>query len=151
MILSRQNVNGATLAEAIVGLAVFAMLTLAVVGTLIQTARLDTKDTGLTETTFLADTLMEKRVADARQYEAYRDLLATPSGEYWALEPDRADNLQTRYIYRVEINEPMPAMKRVIVAVYHRDPDFPTPTPDLDKGQDGMALSLGTLIAEPAR
>ena len=143
--------QGATLAEAMIGLAIFAMLTLAVVGTLIQTARLDTRDTGLTETTFLADSLLETRLADAREYESYRDLLATPSGQYWTLDPGRADGLEARYIYRVEINEPMPAMKRVIVSVYHRDASASVPTPDIRQGQAGMALSLGTLIAEPAR
>jgi hypothetical protein len=139
------------LGEAIIGLALFAMLSLAVVGILIQTARLDTKDTGLMETTFLADTLMEKRVSEARQYEAFRDLLATPAGEYWTLEPDRADELQKRYLYRVEINEPMPAMKRVVVSVYHRDTNLAVPAPDTRKGQSGLAVSVGTLLAEPAR
>lgn len=143
--------QGATLAEAMIGLAIFAMLTLAVVGTLIQTARLDTRDTGLTETTFLADSLLETRLADAREYESYRDLLATPSGQYWTLDSGRADGLEARYIYRVEINEPMPAMKRVIVSVYHRDANASVPAPDIGKGQAGMALSVGTLIAEPAR
>jgi hypothetical protein len=149
VITSRRQ--GTTLAEAIIGLGVFAMLTLAVVGTLIQTARLDSKDTGLTETTFLVDSLMERRVADARKYEAYRDLMATPSGEYWALEPDRPDGLQTRYIYRVEVEEPITAMKRVVVSIYHRDPVFPVPTPDTNKGRQGLAVSVGTLLAEPAR
>lgn len=137
--------------EAIVGLAVIAMLSLALVGTLIQTAHLDTRDTGLTETTFLADTLMEARVSDAREYERYRDLLPTPNGQYWTLEDNRPDELQKRYIYRVEVSEPMPALKKVVVSVFHRDPDFPVPTPDTRKGQSGLAVSLGTLVAEPAR
>ena len=137
--------------EAIVGLAVIAMLSLAVVGTLIQTARLDTRDSGLTETTFLADALMEARVSDAREYERYRDLLATPSGQYWLLDDNRPDQLQKRYIYRVEVSEPMPALKKVVVSVFHRDADFPVATPDTRKGQSGLAVSLGTLVAEPAR
>lgn len=149
--MSVSRSRGATLGEAIVGLAVIALLSLAVVGTLIQTAHLDTRDTGLTETTFLADALMEARVSDAREYESYRDLLATPTGEYWPLQPDRADGLQKRYIYRVEISEPIPAMKKVVVSVFHRDPDFPVPTPDTGKGQAGLAVSVGTLLAEPAR
>jgi hypothetical protein len=143
--------GGATLAEAIVGLAVMAMLSLAVVGMLIQTAHLDTKDTQLTETTFLADALMEARVSDAREYEGYRDLRSTPSGEFWQLQPNRPDGLQERYIYRVEVQQPIPAMKRVIVSVYHRDADFPVPTADTHKGQAGMAVTVGTLLAEPAR
>jgi hypothetical protein len=134
-----------------IGLALFAMVALAVVGTLIQTARLDTKDTGLTETTILADTLLEKRVADGRDYDSYRDLLATPPDQYWELEAGRADQLETRYIYRVDIDQAVPAMKRVIVSVYHRDSDFPVPTVDVGKGQAGLAISVGTLIAEPAR
>ena len=143
--------QAATLAEVIIGLALFAMLSLAVTGTLIQTARLDTKDTTLTESTILADALMESRVSDARNYELYSDLLSTPEDEYWALEPDRPDNLQTRYIYRVEVSELNSALKRVIVSVYYSDPAFPTPTPDLDQGQQGVAITVGTLIAEPAR
>lgn len=143
--------HGATLGEAIVGLAVFAMLSLAVVGTIIQTAHLDTKDTGLTESTFLVDSLLEKRVSDARDYDAYRDLLATPSGEFWTLEENRPDHLQSRYIYRVEVDEPMTALKRVVVSVYHRDGDFPVPTANVHKGQQGLAVSVGTLVAEPAR
>lgn len=143
--------SGATLAEAIIGLSVFAMLSLAVVGTLIQVAHLDTRDTGLTETTFLADGLMEKRVSDARRYESYRDLLTTPSGNYWALDSERPDGLHKRYIYRVEVNEAMPALKRIVVSVYHRDGDFPVPTPDTGKGNQGLAVSVGTLVAEPGR
>lgn len=149
--MSVSRSRGATLGEAIVGLAVIALLSLAVVGTLIQTAHLDTRDTGLTETTFLADTLMETRVSNAREYESYRDLLATPPGQYWTLEPDRADALQKRYIYRVEVTEPVPAMKKVVISVFHRDADFPVPTPDTRKGQAGLAVSVGTLVAEPAR
>jgi hypothetical protein len=148
---SAAEFQGSTLAEVIVGLAVFGLLTLAVVGTIIQTARLDTKDTGLTETTFLADSLLEQRVSDAREYEKFRDLTATPSGQFWALEPERADGLQERYIYRVEVESPSPALKKVVVAVYHRDKDFPVPTPDTHKGQNGMAITVGTLIGEPGR
>ncbi len=148
---TRRNFWGATLAEVIIGLALFAMLSLAVTGTLIQTARLDTKDVTLTESTILADTLMERRVSDAREYERYRDLLGTPDGDYWTLESDRPDNLQTRYIYRVEVSELNPAMKRVMVSVSHRDSAFPIPTPDLSQGQNGVAITVGTMIAEPAR
>lgn len=127
------------------------MLSLAVIGVLLQTAQLDGKDTGLTETTFLADTLLEKRVSEAREYESYRDLQATPPGQYETLEPGRADHLETRYLYRVDIDQPLPALKRVVVSVYHRDADFTVPTPDFSQGRNGVAVSIGTLIAEPAR
>lgn len=143
--------QGSTLAEVIVGLGVFGLLTLAVVGTVIQTSRLDTKDTGMTETTFLADSLLEQRVSDARGYEGFRDLAPTPSGQYWSLEDERADNLQSHYIYRVDVDLPSPALKRVVVSVFHRDPDFPVPTPDTHKGQSGKAISVGTLVVEPGR
>lgn len=143
--------RGTTLAEVIVGLGLFSLLTLAVVGMLVQTAYLDTRDTQLTETTLLADSLMEHRVSAARQFENYEALLSTPPGEFWLLDSGRADGLDARYIYRVDVVEPIPAMKKITVSIYHRDPAFPAPTTDANKGRHGHTMSVGTAIAEPAR
>lgn len=143
--------QGTTLAEVIVGLGLFSLLTLAVVGMLVQTAYLDTRDTQLTETTLLADSLMEQRVSAAREFEHYQGLLSTPAGEFWLLDSGRADGLDARYIYRVDVVEPIPAMKKITVSIYHRDPDFPAPTANTSKGRRGHAMTVGTALAEPAR
>lgn len=143
--------RGATLGEVIVGLGLFSLLTLAVVGVLVQTAYLDTRDTEITETTSLADSLMERRVSAARVYESYDALQSTPAGDYWTLDAGRADGLDGRYIYRVEVTETVPAMKKISVSVYHRDPQATPPAPDTRKPRDGRAVTVGTVVVEPAR
>ncbi len=143
------NTRAATLGEVVIGLAIFAMLTLAVVGTLIQTAQLETKDTSMTEVAMLADALLEQRVSEARDYRAFMELEATPSGEYWNLEEDRTDGLQHRYLYRVEVEEPTRGLKRVNLSIFYRDSDFPGNVVDSSQGQAGQAIALGTILAEP--
>ena len=146
-----ENNGGATLAEAIVGLSIFAFLALAVVGVLIQTANLDKKDTQLTQASVLADGLLERQVSRSRVYQNYDQLSSTPPGVYWEFESGRSDQLETLYIYRLEVTEPIPALKKCVVSLYHRDSDFPSPTVNLQKGRDGHALTLGTIIREPSR
>lgn len=143
--------QGATLAEAIVGLSIFAFIALAVVGVLIQTANLDKKDTQLTQASVLADGLLERQISRARVYENFRHLSSTPAGMYWEFEAGRKDSLETLYLYRLEVTEPIPALKKCVVSVFHRDPDFPTPTVNLQKGRGGHALTVGTTIREPSR
>lgn len=147
--MNRKLFRGATLGEVMVGLGVFAVLSLAVVGTLLQTANLDKRDTVLTESTFLLDSLLESQVSRAREFEGFDDLESTPPGSYWELEPSRADGLQNRYLYRVDVEEPIPALKKVVVSVYHRRDN--TTNIDPTKGQSGRAVSAGTMIGEPSR
>ena len=150
--MSRRALDkGATLGEVIVGLAIFALLTLAVVATLIQIANLDKKDTSLTETTFLVDSLLERRVSQAREYEEFDNLASTPEGDFCTLQSSRADKLESRYLYRVDVEQPMPGLKKVVVSIYHREEGSATPTIDVRKGQNGRAVSAGTMIGEPSR
>lgn len=143
--------KGTTLAEVIVGLGLFSLLTLAVVGMLVQTAYLESRDTQLTETTMLADSLMERRLSAAREYQNYDALASTPANSFWLLDAGRSDGLEARYIYRVDVVEPIPAMKKLSVSVYHRNGAVPGAAADLNKGRNGHALTVGTLIAEPTR
>jgi hypothetical protein len=142
---------GASLGEVIVGLGVFALLSLAVVGTLARTADLEKRDTGLTETTFLLDSLLEAQVSKSREFEGFSGLASTPDGEYWTLEDDRPDGLQQSYLYRVEVEETVPALKKVVVSVYHRKQGIASAEIDPKKGQSGRAVSAGTRIGEPSR
>lgn len=118
---------------------------------LVQTAYLDSRDTELTETTLLADGLMELRISAAREFEQYDALLSSPPGAFELLDAGRADGLETRYLYRIDVVEPIPAMKKISISLYHRDAAFPNPTADLTKGNSGHALTVGTMIHEPAR
>ena len=147
--IRKSRTLAATLGEVMVGLGVFALLSLAVVGTLLQTANLDKRDTALTESTFLLDSLMEAQVSRAREFEGFESLESTPTGTFVALEANRADGLQKRYLYRVDVEEPVPALKKVVVSVYYRQDN--TTNVDPHQGQDGRAVSAGTMVSEPSR
>ena len=121
-----------------------ALLSLAVVGTLIQVAGLDKKDTTLTETTFLVDSLLEKRVSAAREYDDFKSLCSTPPGDFLTLETGRDDGLDRRFLYRVDVDEQLPGLKKVVVSVYYRQENTGTPVVNTLKGQDGRAVSASS-------
>ena len=88
-------------------------------------------------------------MSQAREFEGFESLTSTPPGTYVALEPNRPDGLQKRYLYRVDVEEPVPALKKVVVSIYYRRDN--TTDIDTDQGQDGRAVSAGTMVSEPSR
>jgi len=150
-VLRCRSTYGASLGEVIVGLGIFALLSLAVVGTLARTANLEKRDTGLTETTFLLNSLLEAQVSKGRDFEGFEGLVSTPDGEYWTLENDRTDGMQKLYLYRIDVTESVPSLKKVVVSIYHRKQNSSSIEVDTTKGQSGRAVSAGTVIGEPSR
>ncbi|MEW6283852.1 MAG: hypothetical protein AB1758_34890 [Candidatus Eremiobacterota bacterium] len=130
---------GLSLAEVLVALAIVAAFALGLVAAAINGSRLTERDREVTRATFLAQTLMEKRVHPTR--EDFDGMVSHPAGVY-----EFADNLRDM-VYRQDVGElPEPSLKRVAVEVRAAQENAATATPQ--PGRSPL-VTLVTVVARP--
>lgn len=130
--------NGATLAEVLIGLALFIVFSLAILAVLIQSAKLDRREAENTAISALGQMLLEERINRARTMEGYQALAGvglSPTGD-----PD--------FLYDAEVVDVSDGLKKVTVTVYFADPDSPG-VRDATRPRSGQALTLSVILGEP--
>lgn len=123
-----------------VGLALFAVASLAILGLIIQSAKLDVKEEENTQISAVAQQLMELEVDKARDHEGYDSLanvLLTPTSD-----PD--------YLYEETVTDVSDGLKKVTVTLYYADPNNPN-TADITRPKAGECFTLSTIIGEPTQ
>ena len=136
--MARWTKQGATLAEVMIGLLVFAIFTLAITATLIQAARLEQKEEENTHVTFVAQRLIEQRVDEARTPTGYANLANVPVSP----APEAG------FLYQQEVVELTPGLKKITVSLFYVDRENPAVV-DAGRPRGGEALTLGVTVGEP--
>lgn len=132
------NKNGATLAEVLIGLALFIVFSLAILAVLIQSAKLDRREEENTAISALGQMLLEERINQARTMQGYQSLAnagLSPSGD-------------PGFLYDAEVVDVSDGLKKVTVTVYFADPDSPG-VRDARRPRNGQALTLSVILGEP--
>lgn len=137
-LLNTSERRGAALSEVMIGLALFAMFSLAVMGVLIQSARLDAQEQENTQLTALAQRLVEERIDTAREYQGYHSL----SGVSVSPTSD------PHFLYTADIIDVSEGLKKLTVTIYHADPDNPTVV-DSSRARGGESITLSVVVGEP--
>jgi Tfp pilus assembly protein PilV len=135
--------RGSTLAEVIVGLLVFSLFALAILGMLARAAELSQRDAEINQVNQLCTGLLEQTLIVAREAQGYQDLASSPL----RAAPD------PRYLYAVDVREWTQGhealnLKKVQVLLYYADPGDPD-QPDPRRARGGLALCLGTDVQAP--
>ena len=123
-----------------VGLALFAVASLAILGLVIQSAKLDVKEEENTQITALAQQLLEREVDRARTFEGFDEL------DNVTLSPTD----DPAYLYEETVTEVSRGLKKVTITLYFADPANPT-SPDPSRPRGGECFTLSTILGEPTR
>lgn len=135
--------GGATLAEVIVGLLVFSLFAIAVLGMLARAAELSRRDSEINQVNQLCTGIMEQALVAARDAQGYQDLAST--GLIVASDP--------HFLYALDVREwtqghENMGLKKLQVMLYYVDPDD-SDRPDPRRARGGLALCLGTDVQAP--
>ena len=136
--MGRRNRFGATLSEVMIGLALFAMFSLAMLGLLIQSARLDSQEEINTQLTALAQRIVEEQIDKARHYEGYQslaDVALTPTSD-------------PKFLYTQTVTDVAGGLKKVSVSLFYSKRDKPTVV-DISRPRKGEAVSMAVIVGEP--
>ncbi len=127
--------QAATLAEVMIGLTVFSLFALAILGTLIQAARLEQNEAEHTRITLLAQALLERNIDRSRGYQGFHSLanIALTASD------------QIGYLYARRVSDLSAGLKKITVSVYRADPADPS---QLASAQP-KALTLSVTVGEP--
>lgn len=135
--------RGATLAEIMMGLLVFSLFSMAVLGMLARAAELSQRDAELNQVNQLCTGLLEQALIAARSPQGYQDLAST--GLVTAPDP--------HFLYALDVHAETRGhedlgMKKIQVMLYYADPGDPD-QPDPRRARGGLALCLGTDVQAP--
>ena len=133
-----RKVVGATLSEVMIGMALFAVFSLAVLGLVVQTAKLDAQEEENTQLTAVAQQVVELEVDKARLYDGYqalKDVALTPTTD-------------PHFLYQETVSEVTPGLKKITVTLYHAKESDPTKV-DTKRARKGEALTLSVVVGEP--
>ena len=131
--------HGATLAEVVFGIMIFALFVFGVLGTLGQSAHLNVRDKEVNQVNSLTQGYLEQIVMQAKTRPGYYQLAS--SGLRASDDPD--------FIYALDVRPGFPGTTKVAVLLYYHDPSGPALTPDPRRPRGGLALCLSTLVGEP--
>lgn len=121
-----------------IGLALFAMFSLAILGLIIQSAKLDAQEEENTQLSAVAQQVLEREVDRARTYKGYLDL------EDITLQPTS----DPQFLYSETVREVTPGLKKISVTLYHTRKNDPH-TVDNTRPRGGEALTLSVIVGEP--
>lgn len=130
--------RGATLSEVMIGMALFAMFSLAILGLIIQSAKLDAQEEENTQLAAVAQQLLELEVDKARTFEGYAQLT----------EVTLAPTSDPQFLYRETVREVTPGLKKITVTLFHARQSDPE-TVDTARPRQGEALTLSVIVGEP--
>lgn len=132
------HTRGLTIAEALVGMVVLALLLTAVLGTLIQASYLERTDEEQTEVLAVVQGLIESRIDEARTPTGFQNL----QSHALAPTPDPG------YLWEEELTELDLGLKKLTVSLYHADPNNPAVV-DASRIRGGHAITLSVTLVEP--
>ena len=135
----RKRVRGSTLAEVAVGMLVFSLFALALLGVMAQSAQLNRRGRELQQVHSLTEGYLEEAIMVARTPAGYLGLAAQ------ALRPCQDSN----YVYSMDVTEPNPGLKKICIMVYHHDPHGTSTAIDPARPNSGLALCLSSLVEQP--
>lgn len=121
-----------------IGLALFAMFSLAILGLIIQSAKLDAQEEENTQLSAVAQQVLESEVDRGRTIKGYSELTDV------ALKP----TTDSRFLYRETVREVTPGLKKITVTLYHANPTDPDAI-DATRPRQGEALTLSVIVGEP--
>lgn len=131
--------RGSTLAEVIVGILVFSLFALALLGVMGQSVQLNRRGKELQQVHSLTEGYLEELIMLGRTPVGYAALASQ------ALRPcPDAD-----YVYATEVSELNPGLKKVCVMVYHHDSYGSAAAIDPRRPNGGLALCLSSLLEQP--
>jgi type II secretory pathway pseudopilin PulG len=141
----RRDRSAATLAEILIAVAVLALFSLALLGTLAQTISLSQKDGDITRATASSRLVMEHFLTKAKTREGYTNLASCGRPLPVAADPG--------FVYACDIVPCGPAgdtdgLKRIAVHTYFADPSNPTQV-DPGRPRQGLALTLSAQVCIP--
>ena len=136
---------GTTLAEILVAVAVLALVSLALLGTLGQTISLTSKDGDITRATASSRLVIEHFLSRAKTRDGYQNLQACGRPYPVAADPG--------FLYVCDITpggppEDTDGLKRISVLTYFADPSNPV-LPDPHRPRGGFALTLTAQVSIP--
>ena len=126
-----------------VGILVFSMFSLAVLGMLARAADLSRRDAEINQVNQLCQGYLEETLMVARDPQGYQQLVSL------SLRPAR----DPHFLYALDVEElhqghETLGLKNLTVLLYHADPGNPS-LPDLRRVRGGLATCLGTRVEAP--
>ena len=113
--------RGASLAEAVIGIAIFAIFALAIVGLLGGSASISQRDGEVNQVTALAQGYLEEAIGRGRQLAGYKDLKDLPDAPTSDPAYRWGRAVQPFYGSDTPAEDDLAAMKKITVTIYKND------------------------------
>lgn len=131
--------RASTLAEVALGVAIFSLFVLGLIGVLGRSVHLSRRGREIEQAHQLTQSYLERLISQAREPEGYLRLASI--GLSQSYNPD--------YLYSVDISEVQPGLRRLCVRLYHHDPHGTPLAVDTRRVHQGLAICLGTVVNQP--